>query len=210
MKLRRLGGSDIAKLLGVSKYGNARDVYDRCALGLEEGWKPIMQRGAVHEPHLRAIGQTKFGFELEPHNGQEEAKDYYPHAFHEFAWAQIDDLARWRGMSVCVDYKTTSIWAQKMWGPDGSDEVPEQYRAQFAWEMACTDRDLCIALVGFGEDDKQTGGFEIRSVVSYFVERDPIFESHCLAVAKDFWLSHAVPGVPPNMKPIGKNKRKAA
>lgn len=200
----RIGGSDIGKLLGTSRYGNAADVYLRVVEGMDDEWNPRMERGAVVEPHLRAIGQSKFGFTLET-----VASDYHDHPTLGFARAQIDDLARFRGMPVVVDYKSQSRWA-KGWGADGSDDVPEGIAAQVAWEMACADRDLAILLVGFGEDDKATGAFEILNVVSYEVQRCPEFESYCIAVAKEFWEAHVVPRVPPDMAPIGKKKRKAA
>src|SRR5687767_11991627 len=103
---RRIGGSDVAKLLGVSKYGNAADVYLRIVEGLDDEWNPRMERGAIFEPHLRALGQTKFGIELDAHYGA-EGSDYYDHPTLEFARAQIDDVARYQGVPCCVDYKTT-------------------------------------------------------------------------------------------------------
>lgn len=200
--MRRIGGSDIGKLLGHSKYGNARDVYDRVVLGLEEPAGPLAARGTMFEPVCRAHAQTHLGVTLEPIES-----DYFLHPHHEFAHAQIDDLAQWFGIPVVCDYKTVNRWTRKYgWGKPGTDEVPEHYRAQVAWEMACADRDRAIVVAAFGEDVKDERVFVIEDICTYELERCPDFESYLLGVANEFWEAHVIPGVPPNVKPIGKNK----
>lgn len=199
---RRIGGSDIAKLLGLSPYGNAADVYLRIVEGVDSEWNPAMERGAAIEPVLRAHGQRVLGLELE-----EAASDYHEHPTLAFARAQVDDVARWKGLPVAVDYKTQSRWA-KGWGPDGSDVVPEHLRAQMAWELLCTDRELGLLVVGFGDDAPAPEFFMLSHVLTYQVPRDGLFESCCLAVARDFWESHVLPRVPPSIKPIGGKKQR--
>ena len=198
---RRIGGSDIAKLLGISKYGNAADVYLRVVEGQEDEWNPRMERGAAVEPELRAYGQRVLELELE-----DIATDYHAHPTAEFAGAQVDDLATLHGLPVAVDYKSQSRWV-KGWGAEGSDEVPEIYRAQMAWEMACADRDLGLLVVGFGEDAPPPELFIISNVVTYQIERDGLFEAHMLSVAKTFWEEHVLRRVPPDIKPLGKKKK---
>ncbi len=202
--MRRIGGSDIAKLMGISKYGDASDVYRRIVDGIEDDWNPRMERGTAIEPVLRAHGQRLLGLELE-----DSASDYHEHPTCEFAWAQVDDIARREGMPVCVDYKSQSQWA-KGWGGEGSDEVPEIYRVQLAWEMACTDRDLGLLVVGFGVDAPPPEIFTLSNVITYELQRDGIFESHLLAVGKEFWEMHVLVRKPPDVKPIGKKRRKAS
>lgn len=198
---RRIGGSDIAKLLGISKYGNSQDVYLRIVEGVEDAWSPRMERGAAVEPELRAHGQRLLGLEIE-----DCASDVHLHPSCEFAWAQVDDIARRSGLPVCVDYKSQSQWA-KGWGSDGSDEVPEIYRAQLGWEMACTDRDLGLLVVGFGVDSPPPVIFTITNVVTYELQRDGVFESYCLDVARDFWFGSVIPRRAPDLKPLGKKMR---
>lgn len=195
--MRRIGGSDIPKLLGISKYGNAADVYLRIAEGLESEWNPRMERGAAVEPQLRAHGQRMFGIELES-----PASDVAVHQGVEFAHAQIDDLARWNGMPVAIDYKSQSSFA-KGWGRGGTDDVPEQYRIQMAWELACSDRELGLLIVGFGDDAPAPELFHIANVVPYQIQRDGVTESQLLQIAREFWEAHILPRVPPAMAPIG-------
>jgi len=202
--MRRIGGSDIPKLLGVSKYGNAMDVYQRIVLELEEEWNPRMERGAAMEPVLRAHAQRVLGVELE-----ETESDVHSHPGVDFAWAQVDDLARWQGIPVAVDYKSQTVW-RKGWGAPETDEVPEDIRAQVAWELACTDREVGLLVVGFGEDVDGPEIFNLHTVQPYVVQREPVFESYCLQVAREFWTRHVLPRVPPEVQPIGKKKRKAS
>jgi hypothetical protein len=193
----------VPKLLGISKYGNAMDVYQRIVEGLEDEWKPVMERGAAVEPELRAFGQNHLELEVE-----DVASDYHDHPTLEFARAQIDDLARLHGMPVCVDYKSQSRWA-KGWGARDSDDVPESIRAQLAWELLCADRDLGVLVVGFGDDAPPPVIFSVSHVVTYQVERCPHFESYCVEVAREFWFRHVLPGVPPPMKALGKKAKKS-
>lgn len=201
---RRIGGSDIARLAGLSKYGGPFEVYQRIVEGIDAEWSPVMERGAAVEPELRAFGQRVLGIELDS-----PESDYHPHPTLEFAHAQIDDLARWRGLPVVVDYKSQSRWA-KGWGPDGSDEVPEHIRAQLAWEMLCADREMGLLVVGFGDDAPPPTIFVLGHVVTYAVPRDGQFEAFLVATARDFWTRHVLPRVPPSIKPMGEKKKRGS
>ncbi len=202
--MRRIGGGDIAKLLGLSKYGNEMDVYLRIAEGVEDEWNPRMERGAAVEVQLRAHAQNFLGLELD-----DSESDYHAHPLIEFAHAQIDDLARLEGTPVVVDYKSQNRWV-KGWGAPGSDEVPASIHAQVAWEMLCADRPLAILVVGFGEDLPPPTIFRLDNVVTYQVERDERFEALCIETARTFWERHVLPGVPPSVKPLGKKQARAS
>lgn len=201
---RRIGGSDIAKLLGLSKYGNAADVYLRIMEGEEDEWTKPMERGAMVEPLLRAHAQRFMGVELE-----DMASEYVDSSVHEFARAQVDDVGRWEGQPVVLEYKSQSQWA-KGWsrGADG-DCIPAGYAAQVAWQLMCTERELALVVVGFGQDTED-GGFALHNVTHFEAQRDFVFESYCLQVAREFWEQHVLRRVPPSMKPLGKKQRKAS
>ncbi len=200
--MRRIGGSDIPKLLGISKYGGPVEVYDRIIHGVEPEWSKPMERGAMVEPLLRAHGQRTVGLVLE-----DMASEYADSPVHEFARAQIDDLARWQGIPVVAEYKSQSTFSRGwLHSPDG-DRVPEVYEAQVAWQLMCTDRELAIVVVGFGLDT-ESGGFDLHNVASYEVARDLQFETYCVQVAKEFWEQHILCRVPPI--PKAKKRRKAS
>jgi predicted phage-related endonuclease len=202
--VRRIGGSDIPKLLGISPYGGPFEVYQRVVEGTEAPWKPVMERGAAVEGELRAFGQNFLGLELE-----DSASDYHDHPTLEFARAQVDDVARFQGMPVAVDYKSVSRWA-KGWGPEGSDEVPEHIRAQMAWELLCTDRELGLLIAGFGDDMPPPALFHVANVITYQIQRDEQFERYCILVAQEFWEAHVLPGKAPAPTILARKKRKAS
>lgn len=198
--MRRIGGSDIGKLLGLSRYGNAADVYLRIVEEQDDEWTAPMERGAMVEPLLRAHAQRAMGVELE-----DMASEYVESAVHDFAWAQVDDLARWQGQPVVVEYKSQSQWAKGWTRGEGGDCIPAGYAAQVAWQLMCSDRELALVVVGFGQDTED-GGFDMHNVTHFEVQRDPVFESYCLQVAKTFWAEHVLRRVPPDMKPLRKKR----
>jgi predicted phage-related endonuclease len=198
---RRIGGSDIAALIGLSKYKNEADVYLRIVEGLELPWSKQMERGAAVEPLLRAYAQRTLGLQLETRES-----DYHAHPGNEFAGAQIDDLSfdlGWSPSPLIIEYKSSNAFV-KGYGPDGSDIVPPHVRAQVAWQMACADRDLALVVVGFGTDAPPPTLFVMERIFVYPIERDGVFESYMLQEAEKFWNEHIVPRKPPDVTPLGK------
>jgi predicted phage-related endonuclease len=193
--VRRIGGTDAPKLVGVSPYGGALEVYNRIVLSMEAAWNPRMERGAAGEPVLRAHGQRMLGLELE-----ERETDYHLHPYCDFAGAQIDDLALWEGCKpVAVDYKTQSVHARG-WGKSRSDKVPAHLEVQMRHELACCDRDLGLLVVGFGEDQPD-GSFHIANIAPYIIKRDGFSETQLMAIEREFWESHILKKIPPLHKP---------
>jgi predicted phage-related endonuclease len=190
--MKRIGGTDIPKLLGLSPYGDELDVYLRIIEDKETPWNAAMERGAMVEPLLRAHSQRVLGLELETRED-----DYCAHPELEFAGAQVDDLAVRHGLPLVIEYKSVNSFA-KGWGPDGSDEVPEHVRAQVAWEMLCSDRPMCLIVAGFGRDVDDD--FCLTNVCAYEIQRDEEFERLCMAVARNFWEQHIIPRVPPSIQ----------
>lgn len=199
--MRRIGGTDVTKLLGLSNYGGPFEVYQRIVEGVEAEWNAAMERGAAVEPLLRAHGQRMLGLELE-----DMPSEYLDSPEHDFARAQIDDLAHWKGVPVVVEYKSQSQWARGWLHGSEGDEIPHGYTPQVAWQLMCSGRELAIVVVGFGQDTEQ-GDFELHNITHYEVQRDPQFEAYCLTVARDFWKDHVLPRVPPQTQ---RRKRRAS
>jgi len=193
MTPRRIGGSDIAKLLDLSRHGGPLEVYRRIIGEELDEWSPAMERGAAMEPVLRAHGQRLAGLELEDLPSE---SGYLESPEHPFAHAQIDDLARWRGVPVVVEYKSQSVFAPGWRHDESGDVIPAGYAAQVAWQLMCAQRELAIVVVGFGKDTDD-GGFDLHNIVTFEVPREPEFEAYCVHVAKTFWEGHVLPCVPP-------------
>ncbi len=58
---RRVGATDVAKLLGLSKYGGPRAVYDRIVGGVDIVSTPLMQRGIREEPRILGLFVAETG-----------------------------------------------------------------------------------------------------------------------------------------------------
>lgn len=201
--MRRIGGSDIPMLLGISKYGNEADVFLRIVEGADRLWTKPMTRGNVVEPDLRSYAVKVLNLEITEHH---DSDYHHVHPGNDFAHAQVDDIGTMDdecgSHPVCVDYKSQSTFA-KGWGAAYTDVVPEPIRAQVAWEMACTDLDLALVVTGFGTDTTD-GGFNIANVVPYVLERDGVYESYILGVGREFWEKHILTGIPPDVKPLAR------
>lgn len=200
---RRIGGSDVPKLLGLSPYGNAADVYERVVLGVEQPWTPAMDRGIALEPTLRAHARAAWP-ELVL---EDRERDIHDHPTLDFLRAQVDDTGRDAGLPVVIDYKSQSRWA-KGWGAPETDEVPETYLLQLTVQMMCCDRPAAYAVVGFGTDVQGEELFALESVQRYVLERDAELEARIVEACESFWRRHVLPRVPPPMQPTrGKRKR---
>lgn len=150
-----IGGSEIAKVAGFSKYGSALTVFNE-KLGLSEKFK-----GNIH---------TKYGNRMEPHIREWVQEDFklstgiglktyeYPymmvHKDYEYFSANIDGLAKlednyiyWENRDtgeikqipkdelIGIEIKTASEFLKKMWA---GEEIPDEYYCQCQWYMGIT------------------------------------------------------------------------
>ncbi len=199
--LRLIGGTDIGKLVGCSKYGGPESVYRRLRLGIEEPSNAKMERGTREEPVIRGKFVAAYGIVLEPHPG------VVTHPTCEFATISPDDFCVYGDDPATVDYKSVSIWAAKQWGLPGTDNVPEHIDCQLRWAMACTNRNLGVVYASFGED-KDDGSFAHKWQATYFIRRDLEMEAMLLEAGRRFWTRHLLPGIPPPPDKTEKKTRK--
>jgi putative phage-type endonuclease len=86
-----------------------------------------------------------------------------------------------------VEIKTASARMADEWGDPGTDEVPQRYVCQVAWEMAATglpSADLAVLIAG--------NDFRI-----YHLTRDLELEEGLVELAERFWRDHVEPRRPP-------------
>jgi predicted phage-related endonuclease len=199
---RRIGGTDIGKLLGLSRYGGPRSVYDRIILGVDQPMNPRMARGIREEPRIRALFVERTGAVLAPHPG------IIQHPEHEFATVSPDDFAWVEGVDATNDYKSVSTWGAHQWGPDGSDTMPEHISCQLHWAMEVGGKEHARVFAAFGVDETEEV-FDIKFTRLYRLQRDPELGAAMLSVAARFWTEHIVPRIPPPPDPKPSRKPKS-
>lgn len=134
---RRLGGSEIAAVLGLSPYESRFSLWHR-------------KQGLV--PPVADTGPIEWGKRLEPAVRDKfrethpemafDAPDAYIHPTHGWMVANPDDMATLDGTRLVVEYKTADSATSWEWGPSGkANAVPVHYLCQVRWYMAVTDVD---------------------------------------------------------------------
>ncbi len=161
-----IGGSDVAAILGVSKWRTPLDVYNS-KIG-----EPVESEGNA---------DTEWGHRLEPVVRQAYA-DYTGRAVecpetlfrsqeNPFMIANVDGLCEDRVLEI----KTARSGAD--WGEPGTDEIPEYYLTQVQHYMTVTGKKLCDVAVLIGKSD-----FRI-----YTVQDDPELAALLIEEEKKFW-----------------------
>ena len=141
-------------------------------------WGIRLQRvvgAAWSEEHGRKIRACRYIYELEP--GIFSSYDY--------------EIVPPKGEPVTelVEVKTTSQYAAREYGEEGTSEIPEGYQIQTHHEMACRPRIVRVHIAVL------IGGQKLRS---YVVERDDEMIEDLLSIERRF-LANARLGIPPEM-----------
>lgn len=202
-----IGGSEIAKIAGFSKYGSALTVFNE-KLGLSEKFK-----GNIH---------TKFGNRMEPLIREWVQEDFqtetdiklltyeYPymmvHKEYEYFSANIDGLAKLEksyryyenldtaeikeipaNELIGIEIKTASEFLKKMWA---GEEIPDEYYCQCQWYMGITGLNYFLIIYLLGK--------EVKWKVVPRCEDDikALFE-----IGKEFWNNNIIKKLPP--MPVG-------
>ena len=193
---RRIGATDAAPLLGVGKWANARDIYERIVNGVHAPENAAMRRGTRAEPAVRARYAAESGATMMVLPGK-----VFAHDVHEWATCSPDDISLDLDgrPSRLVEYKTASRWVG--WG----EEPPADYVLQCQWGLWVLGLDLAVLYVSFGEDV----GDEWRTtgIGQWLFHADAELQATFLEVGGAFWRSHVLTKTPPPMAPKAKHKR---
>lgn len=176
-----LGGSDIAAVLGLSKWASPMDVwYQKRGLvdPLEES--NAMRRGRLLEPAIAEWYAEETGLQVED---GEEMPVVGPKPF---MLASPDRYVSSQGRRFGLEIKTAR--SADGWGDSLSPGVPVYYATQAAWYMACTNIDRWDFAVLFLVND------EFRR---YTLLRDKKTEKKLVKKCGDWWKKHVVGGEPP-------------
>lgn len=152
-----IGGSDVAAILGVSPWISPFMLYQKKIGVFEEEITPakqrIFDRGHRWEPivvemlidELRDQGHD---VEIIARNQRYQDPD------HQFLSAEIDLELLIDGEEVNAEAKTVSPFAAKLWGEEGSDDVPIYYAAQVMHGLMIKPRRRAVIAALTGFDDK--------------------------------------------------------
>ena len=178
---RGIGGSDIGAILGLSKYRSPLDVYlDKIGEAPEEEISDAMYWGTVLEQIVADEYARRTGSKVRRVNA-----------------ICVSDDAPWRRASIdrvvagqrkILECKTAGSHMAGDWGPSGSDEVPDVYRAQVAWYQHVLDYDDADLAVLIGGRDYRI----------YHLPRDRGLEQLIVHAAAKFWIEHVCKKIPPD------------
>lgn len=202
-----IGGSEIAKVAGFSKYGSALTVFNE-KLGLSEKFK-----GNIH---------TKFGNRMEPLIREWVQEDFklatgielktyeYPymmvHKEHEYFSANIDGLAKLQqdyrfyenldtgeikfipaNELIGIEIKTASEFLKKMWA---GEEIPDEYYCQCQWYMGITGLNYFLIIYLLGKEVKW------KVIPRCDEDIEALFK-----IGNEFWNNNILTKIPP--VPVG-------
>ena len=169
LKQRQLGigGSDVAPILGLSKWRTPLDVYnDKTSDTLDDSDNTSMEWGRRLEPVIRQKYADVTGMPVV------QPSAMFQSVLHPFMVANVDGI---RADGVLVEIKTARSGAD--WGDEGTDQIPEYYLTQVQHYMAVLGADRCDVAVLIGGSD-----FRI-----YTVERDEEIIDMLIDEERKFW-----------------------
>ena len=172
-----IGGSDVAGILGVSKWSSPMDVYlSKIGQADELAESPAMRWGTLLEAAIRDEFARVMGVEVQQ-CGMIRSE------LHPFMIANVDGLV---GDSEILECKTAR--SADGWGEAGTNEIPVYYITQVMHYLAVTGRELAHVAVLIAGSDFRT----------YVVERDEAFIEDLIEAERAFWFDHVIPRIPPD------------
>lgn len=177
-----IGGSDIAAILGVSKFKTALDVYlSKTTDQPEQKGEHLYWGHALENPIIdRFVQDTGANVIRQP--------EMRRHPDYEWAIANADALiTNSDTIEAILEIKTSSAFKSREWGADDTDEVPIEYIAQVQWYMWIYDvQEAYLAAL--------IGGNQYRQ---YHIKRDDELIAMLAEKAQAFWQNHVIPRIPP-------------
>lgn len=177
-----IGGSDIAAILGVSKFKTALDVYlSKTTDQPEQKGEHLYWGHALENPIIDRFVQDTGALVIR----QPEMRR---HPDYEWAIANADALImNGDTIEAILEIKTSSAFKSREWGADDTDEVPIEYIAQVQWYMWIYNlQEAYIAAL--------IGGNQYRQ---YHITRDDELIAMLAEKAQAFWQNHVIPRIPP-------------
>jgi putative phage-type endonuclease len=178
-----IGGSDIAAILGISKWNTPLDIYLE-KLSTEEPMPEVSNQFQEWGNRLEHVLVEAF----EELTGIKCATglDTFIHPEYNYMRANID--AKLIGENAILECKTANQFAGKEWSTLGGDNIPEPYLLQCAYYAEITQCAKVYIAVLIGGND-----FRI-----YAYDRNPALGKLIMAKVIDFWENHVLKQIPPH------------
>jgi len=188
MRKNSLGGSDMAAIMGVSKFKSAYDVWlEKTCRVQEQPDNQPMYTGRLLESAVLNFAEDRIGKILR--NQRRRAPFGLP------ICANIDGILNPKDGKACpVEAKTSGLFGllSPEWGEEGTDQVPDNIIIQAHTEMLCLEpAETCYvpALLG-------SRGFQM-----FIVRRNNQLIEQIMDMAVEFWEKHVETDLPPEGKP---------
>lgn len=168
-----IGGSDIAAIVGLSKWQTPMDVWlDKTSKETNDETNLAMELGNYLEPLvIEKYKQATGNSVLENLNAIRDEK-------YEFARCNLDGFVVTKeGDKGILEVKTAG--SSKEWGEPGTSDIPKNYYCQCQWNMRIAGVDWCDVPVLFFDYG--------RRIEVYSVDADPDFQQWLMEEAERFW-----------------------
>lgn len=181
---RKIGGSSVATILGMSQYKSAIEEFHELIGHIERedlSTKRSVVFGEKAEPFIAGITE----WELSQRWGRDvklrKCNLTLVHKQHDFITCHIDrDVV---GLDRGVEIKNVGARVAYEWGPEGTDEIPDHYLPQPHTYMLVKDYPVWTVAAYFGGDDLRL----------YEVERDREWDELIIGKSHAFWHHHVLP-----------------
>lgn len=172
-----IGGSDAAKVLGLSRYGGPLDVYiNKTTPPVDIEPSEAAYFGTQLEEFVAQEFSKRSGLTVERHERTEfDAAD-------PFMLANVDRVIV--GENAGLECKTASAFKADEWE---GDAVPDEYYVQVQHYCAVMDWDGCYIACLIGG----------QRFVFKFIPKNADFIADMRARERDFWVNHVIPRIPP-------------
>lgn len=161
-----VGGSDVAAILGLSKWSNVIDVYNqKTSDDYEFKTSERMQIGSLLESALIDAYEKRTGNTV-----KRDVDTIVSGIFR----ANVDGLV---GDDTVLECKTVNSFMKKEWGKEGTDEIPDYYLLQVAHYCMTTEREYADIVVLFGCDEIKIYKYQRNT------ELETVIQEKCL----EFW-----------------------
>jgi len=188
---RKIGGSDVATILGVNPYKTARELFHE-------------KRGELEVPNIDTVDAVEAGNVMEAPIAElvqrrlsrrwavpvRLRKCNLTLSRPEFPWLTVHIDRDFVGLERGLEIKNVGPRAWKGWGPEDSDEIPEHYLPQVHTYLLVKNYPVWTVAGYFG-------GGDLRF---YEVQRDPEMDQMIVTKTEEFWKAVA-DGTPPDVDP---------